>query len=410
MKKTGAFLAVFSLLPAAAGLYADAAAFAAVDARALSAPASAEASVDRLASYLGQWLSSDVEKARAAWRWVTDNIAYDTDAFFTGRFPSMDAGSVLSSGKSVCAGYSSLYAELCRRMGLTVQSIHGYAKGWGYAPGAVIGASNHDWNAVMVDGAWRLVDATWGAGYVGGDRRFARKYTEFFFLSPPDRFILSHLPEDPKWQLLPRPWSAQEFSDAVYVFPPAYTLGVVARSHLKSVFPSTGRETLVFDAPPGVVAMASVDGAHDLTLCQAVDGGFEVRCAFPDARRSTVRIYATDDPGSSYAEVMEYAVEARSTLGDAAGFPLTYGNYGPRKIRLRAPLAGRLKAGSSVDFDLSAPGAASVMVVSGSDRALLTRDGDAFTGSVKAAQGSIQVFAQYPGSASYEGILSYQGK
>ena len=35
----------------------------------------------------------------------------------------------------MCEGYASLFTELCRKAGLTVEEIPGFAKGYGYRPG-----------------------------------------------------------------------------------------------------------------------------------------------------------------------------------------------------------------------------------------------------------------------------------
>ena len=50
--------------------------YAEVDRYALAAPASAAHSVDALARYLTAPFTRDDEKARAIFRWITDNISY----------------------------------------------------------------------------------------------------------------------------------------------------------------------------------------------------------------------------------------------------------------------------------------------------------------------------------------------
>ena len=39
----------------------------------------------------------------------------------------------------------------------------GASRGFGFVPGEKL-ESTHSWNAVKIDDAWQLVDATWGAG------------------------------------------------------------------------------------------------------------------------------------------------------------------------------------------------------------------------------------------------------
>jgi hypothetical protein len=401
---------VFPLLVSAAAAFGDAS-YAAADQHALSAPASASASTDRLAAYLAQGMTTDTMKARSLYRWITNNIAYDTDAFFYGARSSQGAGDVLVTHKGVCAGYSGLFEELASKMGLVVVTVSGYAKGYAYAPGTAVSGSNHDWNAVKIDGVWHLIDSTWGAGYVGDDRRFVKEYTDFFFFASPDQMILSHLPEDPQWQLLATPWTSEQFMESVFVYPDAYSLGISAHSHLKALFTSTGRERLVFDAPSDVVAIASVDDNDALALTQTIPGGFEVLCAFPTSGKHTLSIYAAKiDAAQSYSGVMEYIVQATAGVGDAAYFPDTYNNFGPRGITLIAPLSGRLAGGTTVDFSLTVPKATKVSVISGGTWTALTRTGESFTGSVSVTAGDVQVCAAFPDKSGYEGLMSYRAQ
>lgn len=43
------------------------------------------------------------------------------------------------------------------------------------------------------------------------------RYSDFYFLCDPDRFICTHLPDDNRYQLLPRPISADVFEQLFYV-------------------------------------------------------------------------------------------------------------------------------------------------------------------------------------------------
>lgn len=156
---------------------------------------------DELIADLAGIAAGDWEKVRVVWIWMTHNISYDTESFFSGRYGSTDASAVFQSGHSVCEGYSGLFQELAQGLGLEVEKVHGYAKGYGYREGMRDpGGNNHAWNAVQIDGDWHLFDSTWGAGVVNG-RHFEWRYNEFYFDTPPDQFIFSHFPEIPDYQL-----------------------------------------------------------------------------------------------------------------------------------------------------------------------------------------------------------------
>jgi hypothetical protein len=413
--KKHALLAIFAALfvgivfPFGAG--GEPSAFARVDSHALSAPTSAAKSVDALAAYLGQGLSSDGDKARAVYRWITNAIDYDTEAFFTGKIGSQSADAVLRSRKSVCAGYSALFADLGRRLGLTVEVVSGYAKGYGYVPGAPFTKTNHDWNAVSVDGRWRLVDSTWGAGYVDDGKRFVKEYSDFYFLTPPEKFVLRHFPVDPKWQLLEHPWTMDDYSAAVYTCETGLSLGVSPRSHIKGAFTCGGRDRLVFDAPPDVVPTSTIEEIDNATLTQMVPGGFEVLCAFPAPGSYTLNVYAkkVSEPGS-YSSALQYTVNVENGAGPDCLFPASYSNYCTRGVTLTSPLARRLKAGTSVDFSLAIAGAEKVAVVSGGKWTYLEKKDAQWTGAAAVAPGAVQVCAKCAGGPSFEGILGYEAR
>jgi hypothetical protein len=79
-------------------------------------------------------------------------------------------------------------------------------------------APNHAWNAVLLDGAWALTDPTWGAA--PGQDALMAEYGADYFLTPPQLFLLNHLPAVPMWQLLPCPITAESFAQPVATLQP----------------------------------------------------------------------------------------------------------------------------------------------------------------------------------------------
>jgi transglutaminase/protease-like cytokinesis protein 3 len=149
-------------------------------------------SLDALAHYLGTKFDTQLEKARIVYSWICNNISYDVESLFKGTIPSQEAGGILQSRSSVCAGYSNLFKELLDRMGVECQIINGYAKGYGWT-GKVPDSPDHAWNAVKIDGRWYLVDSTWGAGSTNETRQFVKKFTNFLFFMPRRNILLSTL-------------------------------------------------------------------------------------------------------------------------------------------------------------------------------------------------------------------------
>lgn len=192
---------------------------ASIDAHALAAPAEAEKSIKTLAAYLTQHLRTEPEKLRSIYRWMADRIEYDVEAYLSGKVSDTGSTDVLTQRKSVCEGFASLFEDLSRESGLNVKSIAGYAKGYSTARGQRFEKPNHMWTAVQINGEWRMLDATWGAGYVANGK-YVKVLSEAFFLVPPEQFVFSHLPVEENWQLQRTPRISQaEFEDLPPVQP-----------------------------------------------------------------------------------------------------------------------------------------------------------------------------------------------
>ncbi|XP_063405085.1 uncharacterized protein LOC134688356 isoform X2 [Mytilus trossulus] len=191
------------------------------------APRSVEESIETLAKYLAKPANNDIEVVRALYVWICENIRYNTNAFFGGNLSSLDTSGkgVLTSKSSVCAGYANLLESLCQALDITCKHISGYAKGYGHNLGEIITFSqdtDHAWNAVRLEGVWRFIDTTWGAGYVDKNQEFIKKFNNFYFLTSPENFIYDHFPyfnsnieESKKWQLLEKPISIEEYAKKI---------------------------------------------------------------------------------------------------------------------------------------------------------------------------------------------------
>jgi len=166
----------------------------------------------QLAHKLTENMDNDFDKVRAFYMWISTNISYDMPAFIHNRQENQGIHSVLRSGKALCTGFSLLFNYLCEIEGIRSEIINGYAKGLGYTKNDVFDRSNHAWNAVFIHGDWYLLDVTWAAGnpnYLSESK--SKINPNIFFLTDPEVFIQTHLPEDPSWQLLDVKISISEF-------------------------------------------------------------------------------------------------------------------------------------------------------------------------------------------------------
>jgi hypothetical protein len=186
-----------------------------LDAHALGTPAHAEVSLDRLVEHVTRAASSDRDKARAIFRWLTDRIRFDVDALLTSHPGLLRPDEVLRERRATSFGYAALFEALAQRAGLEALTIVGQVKGVSPTDDEHFQRINHAWNAVKIDGRWQLLDATRGAGYVKG-QRFHKVFQEQYFLAPPEQFVRTHLPADPRWQFLHVPVTPQQFEALPY--------------------------------------------------------------------------------------------------------------------------------------------------------------------------------------------------
>lgn len=223
------------------------------------------APVEALAEELTAGVPSERGKVEAIFGWITDNISYKVAARNprgSFRVPKLKnepeeevlkpldervAENVLQQGEAVCDGYARLFKTLCQYAGIKAAVINGYARAGGDRGGKNF-RSNHSWNAVMIDSAWYLLDATWASGFVSyfGDA-FIKKYDPKYFLASPQQFIHDHYPEDPAWTLLPEPPVLSEFHWAPYRHTGFIHNRITAFAPATGIIEASPGDTLLFE-------------------------------------------------------------------------------------------------------------------------------------------------------------------
>lgn len=189
---------------------------------------------EELAYALTKDYTTEKEKLRSIFSWITDHITYrvkknygniqadngtgrlvftDTDKWKSGN--DVVAETVLQNKSAVCDGYARLFKTLCDYAGLRSAIISGFANG-DYSRQPKF-RCNHTWNAVYIDSGWHLLDVTWASGYTNyrGDE-FVKRYDETYFLAAPEDFIRDHFPDDLRWTLMENPPFPHEFNTAPY--------------------------------------------------------------------------------------------------------------------------------------------------------------------------------------------------
>jgi transglutaminase/protease-like cytokinesis protein 3 len=187
---------------------------------------------EKLAEDLTQHFTTDVEKFRAIFRWVTDNIYYDLDLYHESknqqlklrykrkrliawqkRFIKRMEHRLYTKKRTICDGYATLLERMSTHVGISCKKITGYGRTIDQEIGK--GSVNHAWNAVRIDSKWYLCDATWASSSLDpSTMRFHRRFNKSYFLTDPSLFIANHYPQDTSWTLLYNKPSRKQFLDA----------------------------------------------------------------------------------------------------------------------------------------------------------------------------------------------------
>lgn len=388
----------------------------AADRHALHAPPEASRSIPALAKYLTDPFSRDDEKARVIFRWVAENIDYDVKGFFSGKIDRESSGDILKSRKAVCEGYSGLFEQLARAAGLEVVSISGYAKGYGYSSGGKIpDRTNHAWNAVKIGGAWKLLDCTWGAGHVGDQREYVRKFTPHYFFTPPSEFIYDHFPEDPRWQLLEKPVTRDEFRSLVYLRPKYFEMEMHGISDPAGTIRSNGETIITLQAPPNVLCMGTLQQKgkklrENFVFVQRVGATFEIRIQPPEHGDYIFHLFAKSrEEEGAYEWAAEYSIHAENVPDEKNGYPQVFQEFDEHGCVLMSPFQAMLSPGVPSIFRIKVPDADEVVVIINEDWTPLKKRGDVFEGTVNIRKGAVRVGAKLPGRKDFAVLLEYRG-
>lgn len=370
-------------------------------------------SVDELANLLSRYTTTDLDKARIIYTWITHNVAYDTPALLglkNGVYPDVKSEAVLNNRKTICSGYANLYQKLADAMGLKSVIVLGYAKGIDYIVGTDNNV-NHAWNAVKIDEKWYLIDATWGAGTVDNNT-FSQQFNPDYFATLPEEFIYSHFPEKDKWQLLPQPYTREEFNVLPDVSTALFNNNIQLISHKNKTIYTNNILNITLKAPQNVVAIASLKSENNevennYTRVQNRDGYININAAFPAKGNYELEIFAKKrDNSNAYPHVVTYEVIANNSTQK---FPVTYSHFSENNGYIDTPLTESLSPNQYTYFKLRIDNATEVKVLdkSSNNWTDLIQYGNLFAGSVRVGTGKMIVFAKFPGDSRYWALLEY---
>lgn len=189
--------------------------------------------------FIRQSFAVDSLRLRASFIWITENIAYDVKAYQKEDPIAAQLNYVIANKKAICGGYAALLKFFCDAFNIENRVIEGYGRTG--KRGIHIRQdklrTNHAWNAVNINGVWRLMDATWAAGFVDDSDEdklvYYKDYEETYYFTAPDEMILNHFPTTMQFQYVGKARSQQGFIKS-----PLFLTGALA-VHISAVDPDT---------------------------------------------------------------------------------------------------------------------------------------------------------------------------
>ncbi|PGH04245.1 1-aminocyclopropane-1-carboxylate deaminase [Blastomyces parvus] len=216
---------------------------------------------------------SDGQRLRAIFTWVAERIAWDDDID-----GDVDLKRVLSVKRASPKEVAYLVQEMCSAVGLDAEVVHGYLK----TPGEQLDLDrlshpNHWWNAVLIDGEWRIMDCSLASPthprrslYSSFNSQAAESW---YFLARPMEICYSHVPIDSQQQHICPPVSPDVLLALPCACPPFFKNGLRFPNYDTSLIRINGLEAvqLRIHVPPDVECVAEVEA---LVFDRDMDGDF----------------------------------------------------------------------------------------------------------------------------------------
>lgn len=220
---------------------------------------------------------NDLEKARAIFTWLCDNISYDVT------YSIYHAQETFDKRTGVCQGYSELFDRMAKAVDLKSELVSGSSKANGFRIGDNFGS--HAWTMVTLSDRKILIDATWGAGSVSSGK-FTRSFKDYWFDCDPALFIFTHYPTDPDYQLLFPYLDVESFEQIPYVTPSLTALGFVGDDFLRYFLNNTEAwfptiYSSVTDAINNGVQVKSLPLVNELEVGKT----YEINLVYPTTER-----------------------------------------------------------------------------------------------------------------------------
>jgi transglutaminase/protease-like cytokinesis protein 3 len=177
--------------------------------------------VEQLAERISKDFSTDIDKVRASFKWITNNIRYNLQeamqpqkTVIQFRYSSEEerlkkiqeikdniVKEAFFTKLGVCEEYAQSLKKLCDIFGIEAVVLSGYVRNTAYEINRVPNTTNHAWNAVKVGDRWMIIDTTWASGFVMNGR-WQKKFNDYYFDVDHQKITYTHHTDNRKWNLI----------------------------------------------------------------------------------------------------------------------------------------------------------------------------------------------------------------
>lgn len=180
-------------------------------------------SADSLAFYINSHYQGDAACLKALYTWMTSNMKYNVYTTFESRndiySEEKDVRNTLKTRSGVCRNFALVFKTVSDAMDIPAFVIEGYVK-----DGTSLMTDPHAWCCAKVNGKWYQYDVTFGMGTIANNQFTSRPNMNYCQVDPL-KLLENHMPFDPIWQLIERPYKFHAY-DQSSSLPPASGKGI----------------------------------------------------------------------------------------------------------------------------------------------------------------------------------------
>ena len=192
-----------------------------------------------ISSLVSKPFTDKIDKLRAIYYWIANNISYDCKAARTGNTQKNSPAEVLLYRKAVGIGFASLFQDMSSSANIRCLTADGFVKTGVEQIAETKAEINHSWAVVQLGQSpdtWYYIDPAWGSGTTDADMKvFTKSFNGTYFFADKTIFNLQHYPDNEAWKLGSAPKNKKDFYALPLIKAMAYDL------ELKKINPNDGR-------------------------------------------------------------------------------------------------------------------------------------------------------------------------